>query len=273
MARARDRYRRLDRSQYRQAAEHLAHRVLDPFGLELRRTDRSVRQTLPAVLEHYRSLGLRPATVIDVGVGHGTPQLHDGFPEAHLVLVEPLEEWRETMEAIARSRPTEIVFAAAGPAPGTIDIAVHRAPVCSSVFGSRPGEPPATNRSVPVVTLDDVIAEHGLQGPFVLKIDVEGAELEVLAGAGGALGQTELALLEVSLFESMPGIPLFHDVVARMHELGFVVGEFYDAHNRPLDNSLAMLDVAFVKEHGPFRAEQRYARPEQADELYRSWGF
>ena len=36
-----------------------------------------------------------PRTVIDVGVEAGTPELYRAFPDADLLLVEPMEEWRD----------------------------------------------------------------------------------------------------------------------------------------------------------------------------------
>lgn len=242
-------------------------------GVEIHRTDRGVRRTLPAVLAHYRRIGLTPATVIDVGVGPGTPELYEGLPQAELMLVEPLEEWRGHLEAIARERPAQIAIAAAGPAASEVEIAVHRAPVCSSTLGSRRGDGRQPTRLVPMVRLDDLAAEHRLPGPFVIKVDVEGAELEVLRGALELLRETELVLLEVSLFELVPGAPQLHDVVSWMHEQGFVVADLYNAHNRLLDGSLAQLDVAFVQKEGRFRREHAYATPAQADELYRAWGY
>src|SRR6202034_1991822 len=98
--------------------------------------------------------------------------------------------------------------------------------------------------------------------PFVVKVDVEGAELEVLSGAGALLAGAELVLLEVSLFQLVPGAPQLHDVVAWMHEHGFVVAELYNGHNRPLDGALAQIDVAFVAEHGRFRQRHDYATAE-----------
>lgn len=249
-------------------------RLLDAAGLEVHRTQAGVRRTLPAVLAQYRSLGLSPATVIDVGVGPGTPELYAAFPGVRLLLVEPLEEWRGHLEELQRTRRADVVIAAAGSAAGAIEIAVHRVPACSSTFGGRQGDgSQAPRRSVPVITLDELVAERGAAGPYVVKVDVEGAELEVLGGAGGVLREAELVLLEVSLFQLVPDAPLLHDVVAWMRDHGFVVAAIYNGHNRPLDGQLAQIDIAFVPEDGRFRREHAYATPAQADALYAQWGF
>lgn len=250
-----------------------ARAALAARGIEIHRTGRGMRHTLPAVLAHYRRLGLAPGTVIDVGVGPGTPDLYAGLPEATLMLVEPLAEWQDHLDAVARTRPTHIALAAAGPQDGEVQIAVHRAPVCSSTLGSRRGDGDQPTRTVAMVRLDDLRARHGLPGPFVIKVDVEGGELEVLRGATGLLAETELILVEVSLFELVPGAPQLHEVVAWMSAHGFVVGDLYNGHNRLLDDSLAQLDVAFVQADGRFRREHSYATAAQADALYRTWGY
>jgi FkbM family methyltransferase len=242
-------------------------------GIEIHRT-RGVRRSLPGVLAHYRELGLAPNVVIDVGVGPGTPELYEAFPDAKLLLVEPLQEWTGHLDWLRRERGADVVFAAAGAAKGEAEIFVHRAPYCSSILGDLGGkDTDGARRSVPVVRLDDVVRERGLEGPFVLKADVEGAELDVLSGAPDVLGATELVLLEVSLFELVPGAPQFHDVVAFMHDRGFVVGDFYDAQNRLLDGALARLDVAFLQESGRFRQSHAYGTRGQLEALYRSWGY
>jgi FkbM family methyltransferase len=254
-------------------AARASRRALAARGIEIHRTDRGMRRTLPAVLAHLGTLGLDPATVIDVGVGPGTPDLYQAFPDSVLMLVEPLEEWRPNLEAIARERLAHVAVAAAGARAGEAEIAVHRAPVCSSMIGSRREDGEQPHRSVPVVRLDDLRVEHGLNGPYVLKVDVEGGELEVLAGAPEILRESEVVLLEVSLFQLVPEAPQLHDVVAWMHSHGFVVAELYNGHNRPLDGALAQLDMAFVQEHGRFRRDHAYATPSQADRLYRGWGY
>jgi FkbM family methyltransferase len=247
--------------------------MLASRGIEIHRT-RGVRRTLPAVLGHYRELGFVPNVVFDVGVGPGTPELYEAFPDARLVLVEPLEEWGRHFEWVQGQRRTDTIFAAAGSAPGEVEILVHRAPWCSSTLGGLRGEEAdGTRRSVPVVRLDDIAQERDLVGPFVVKVDVEGAELDVMSGALEVLRATELVLLEVSLFEFIPGAPQFHDVVSWMHGHGFVVADLFDAHNRLLDGALARMDVAFVQEDGRFRQSHSYGTSEQLDALYAGWGY
>ena len=244
-------------------------RSLAAADLEVHRASTSWRRSLPPILQHYKRLGLDPATVIDVGVGPGTFDLYAGLPDAQLVLVEPLAEWSGHMEAIQRARPAEIVLAVAGATAGETQISVHPVPWNSSVFGAPRGEDLKQEwRTVPMVRLDDVVQDLAVAGPFVIKVDVEGAELEVLAGATEALAETELVLLELSLFELVPGLAQFHEVVAWMHDHGFVLSELYDGHNRLLDGSLARLDGAFVRENGRFRTTHAYATAEQARQMY-----
>ncbi|WP_205699123.1 FkbM family methyltransferase [Conexibacter sp. SYSU D00693] len=250
--------------------------VLARAGLEVRRTGGGgPRRTLPEVLAHLQRLGLRPGAVVDVGVARGTPDLYAAFPGLPVLLVEPLAEHEGDLKAICAARPgSAYALAAAGPQPGKLEIAVHRVPACSSVLGDRePDGTPAPRRTVPVVRVDDLVANHALPGPFVVKVDVEGAELQVLEGARETLAQTDVVLLEVSFFQLVPGGAELADVVAWMRAAGFSPYDVYQGHLRPLDGALAQVDMAFVRDDGPFRADHRYATPAQADALYRRWGY
>lgn len=227
------------------------------------------------MLAHVEKLGFEPATVVDVGVAYGTPELYDAFPGARFLLVDPLEEYAEAIGQITARLPhAEWVRAAAGPEPGEIEISVNRAPALSSTLGSWKGHDDGGRaRTVPVVRIDDLVAERSLPGPYLIKADVEGAELRVLDGASATLEQTELVMLEVNLFEFLPGQPQLHDVVAYMKDRGFVTYDFYGGHVRLLDDALAMTNMAFVREDGRFRRSHDFATEEQAREMYESWGF
>lgn len=243
--------------------------------LRRRRGGQGPRGSLAEVLANVRANGFQPGTVVDIGVAWGTPDLYDGFPDAKHLLVEPLSEYETALREICAKYDAEYVLAAAGSEPGEMEIAVHRVPTLSSPLGGRGGDVEGATeaRRVPVVRVDELIAERGLPGPYVIKADVEGAELQALEGASTILAQTELVLLETSLWSFWPDAPLIGDVVAWMRERGFAVYDFWGGHLRPLDNALAQIDVAFAREGGVLRSKQDYATPGQADELYRSWGL
>ena len=52
-------------------------------------------------------------------------------------------------------------------------------------------------RQVPIITVDQACSDRNLKGPYLIKVDVQGAELQVLAGASRTLQQTEAVILEV----------------------------------------------------------------------------
>jgi FkbM family methyltransferase len=255
-------------------AKQLTKEWLRRAGLEVTRAGRGPRRSLRQVLAHVNELGVDPATVVDVGVEAGTPELYGAFPNADLLLVEPMEEWRSQLDRLERRGRVHVEIAAAGRAPGEATLHVHRVPALSSLLGERVGDAQGANaRRVPVTTVDALVERHAFAPPFVLKIDVEGGELEVLAGATRTLAASQLALLEVPLFQVTPESPQLADVVWAMRELGWSVYDIYDGNIRPLDGALALVDIAFAPDGGILRAHHEYATPEQADRLYRSWGY
>jgi FkbM family methyltransferase len=212
-------------------------------------------------LAHLRARGLEPATVIDVGVGYGTIPLYEAFPSARLVLIEPLAEFGAALDGLARTYGAELVKAAAGAAPGTATMHVSPYLEGSSLLVENVDIGGMSAREVPMVTIDATCERSGLRGPFLLKVDVQGGELEVLDGTAATLLATEAVILEVSLFRFMEGGPDLADVVAYMKARGFVAYDIWGGHLRPLDRSLAQVDMVFVREGGRFRRSHTYRRP------------
>ena len=229
---------------------------------------------MAAVLDQVRRLGLEPGTVIDVGVGYGTEELWEAFPRARLMLVEPIPDrfGGAAWERVRARDGVEIVAAAAGESAGTTAITVHRAPEMSSVLGAWTGDRGGEEREVPVVRVDEVVRERSLPGPYVLKVDVEGAELAVIEGAAALLEAIELVLLEVRLFELVPGAAQLHDVIPFMKERGFVAYDLFGGALRLSDGALAVANIAFVREDGRFRRDHAFGTPEQVDRMARELG-
>jgi FkbM family methyltransferase len=218
---------------------------------------------LGELLRHAKKF-LSPGSVIDVGAAYGefTEECSAVFPDARYLLIEPLVEYQAPLSDLARRLPSaHYLCAAASSQTGEIAINVHPDLVGSSFLrevetGTDVNGHP---RNVRTVTLDCAVNEAGARGPFLLKVDVQGAELEVLKGAEAVLKETEYLLLEVSFFKFFESGPQFDDVVEYMKRLGFVVYDMMGFQYRPLDNALAQADLAFVKESGRFRQDHFYA--------------
>jgi FkbM family methyltransferase len=249
------------------AVKNAGKRLFNAFGLEIRkkRAEPSPRANTSGALRQLSSLGFKPATVIDVGVAMQTGELYQEFKESKILLIEPVAEFEPFLRSVCERYEGEYVLAAAGSEHGTAFLNVHSEQLdCSSLL--REVEGPKVDgvpREVPVVTIDQVCAEKGLAGPYLIKADVQGAELQVLSGAERTLRETEVVILEVTLFGTMIGGPQVYDVIVRMKEYGFVVYDIWGHNYRPYDNALAQVDMAFVREEGVFRQSHVFATPEQ----------
>jgi len=225
-----------------------------------------MRSDMDDVLRHLKSMGVNPKTVFDIGVADGTEDLYQAFPKSHFVLVEPLKEFEPYMLSMTEKYDLEYVVAAASDTEGSLAINVHPDLCGTSLMKEVEGKPvDGEERTVPTIRLDQFSTGKGLSGPFLIKIDVQGAELKVLDGATEILGQTEAIILEVSLFGFFVGGPQFIDVVNYMQQRGFVVYEIFDARNRPLDGALGQVDMLFVKEDGVLRKNHAYANGAQRE--------
>lgn len=253
--------------------------LLRAGGLEVRRLrpveDSDRPFSVPATLDRARDLGLAPATVVDVGAAFGTfaRECAAVFPAARYLLVEPLSECLPALQALTRELQRADVFpCAAGPAAGERVLHVHPDLGGSSFFEEHEdSDVNGVPRVVAVETVDAIVARADAAGPFLVKVDTQGAELEVLAGAAATLQRTEMVIAEVSLFRFFAGGPLLHDVVAFMRSREFVVYDVAGHLRRPLDGALAQLDLVFVREDGPFRQHHEYATRAQRDAQTRAF--
>lgn len=82
--------------------------------------------------------------------------------------------------------------------------------------------------------LDEVVSELGWPSPNLIKIDVQGAELDILYGAGDLLKTCEDLIVETQHVEYNIGAPGHDDVVTGLETLGFTLVSGFFADN-PID--------------------------------------
>ena len=225
--------------------------------------------TCEARLAHVASLGFKPDVVFDCGafIGRWAQEVHDIFPDARLVLIEPNSELypRIAEHTATFSEQTSLVEAAVGEKPDTMQLNIWENPkhgnettalAASSLLGHVQGE--ATRRlAVAVRTIDDISNEHGLL-PDLIKLDLQGAELPALRGATSALAHCELCIIEFGCLDAYTERTTTAELIAFMQEHDFVLYDIVDVRYRPYDRAMAGGDFFFVKQASSLKSHKDY---------------
>lgn len=225
------------------------------------------RQNLSGVIGQIAQLDLQISTVLDVGAAHGdwSRECSSILPAAHYVLFEPLEEYAPDLAlAVTQIPRAECHRVGLGSENGQREINVHPDLVGSSFFLEREdSDVNGVPRAVQVRTLDSVCAAHDYEPPYLIKIDVQGAELDVLKGAATVLRDAELIILETSFFDFYGNGVLAGDIIEFMRDEGFTLYDIFGLSYRPLDGALAQADFCFVRVGSPLRQCHAYADRDQ----------
>ena len=93
--------------------------------------------------------------------------------------------------------------------------------------------------------------------PNLLKLDLQGGELDALSGAVGHLKQFEVIVMEVSLLR-IGDVPIFADVEREMGPSGYRVYDVLPQYHRPRDGALWQMDVFYVRTDSALVASQSW---------------
>ena len=96
--------------------------------------------------------------------------------------------------------------------------------------------------------------------PALYKIDVQGAEMMVLAGMGDRIAEIDVFIVETSTIATVKDGAEMAEVIGFMQQRGFVVADIVGLKRRPLDGATAQVDLMFVREDAPLRSDRRWAK-------------
>jgi FkbM family methyltransferase len=239
-------------------AKSVVKKLLGRFGLRVLRSTNMPQADVAAFCAGISARGFSPRHIFDVGANRGdwSRAAQAVFPDAIFTLIEPQGEMEPFLNRFQEDSPgARWIRAGAGATKGELKLAAAPDTVSSSfaVSEKEASQFGWTQRTVPVVTLDDVCRDIGAF-PEIVKIDVEGFERDVLQGAQTLLGNTEVFLLELTLFRPRTNAMTFAETIAFMDERGYVVYDFTGFQPRPYDGALGLCEVAFAKSDGLLRS-------------------
>ncbi len=205
--------------------------------------------------------GFSPRTVLDVGVGRGTPWLYEAFPQAHFELFEAIDSFAPMIAESTRGLDARVHFCALGEVPGTLTIDVNRETPTSSTMASYDADylrngtaghalPAVDRREVQVRTLD----EFGpFVGPVLLKLDVEGFEAHVLRGAARVLTDVDVVISEVSVVRRTQAELSLAGYLGLLESLGFSMINIAEISPMKRGGPIAYMDLVFVRSNSALR--------------------
>lgn len=190
------------------------------------------------ILDHIDSLELLEiikkelpkATLYDIGANVGTwaKLALTVFPDAEIQCFEPLPEHAEKCAEQFKGNPNvQVHIIAIGASNYTDNINVVSLTDASSLLELSEDCKEKYHLSVTgkteikVKKLDDYITANNLKPPNVIKLDIQGFELEALKGASETLKKTDYILSEVSFTEFYKGQAYFSDIVCYLQAYGF----------------------------------------------------
>jgi FkbM family methyltransferase len=98
---------------------------------------------------------------------------------------------------------------------------------------------------IQVFRLDDYRRKEQFSWPDLIKLDIQGFELEALRGGPQCLKSAKAIIAEVSFIEYYEGQCLFHDLVTYLAQFGLFLRAF--GINTPIGRPLGQTDVLFMR--------------------------
>lgn len=166
------------------------------------------------------------STVIDVGSADGHFFLHAAsqglLPGAVPLHIDANAVYEGSLQAIKNTLGGDFRICAVTDHEGEIEMTTSTHPYWSSL---RPSDDPYWSRinhlseskmKVKATSLDTLVRETAVKPPFLLKLDVQGAEVEALRGAAQVLKDTQVVICEADIKD-------FQDINQSLVERNFVL--------------------------------------------------
>lgn len=201
-------------------------------------------------VERLKLLGFVPRVIYDIGAYHGkwTRAVRRIYPCADYLLFEANLHNTPILNASAE-RYFIVALAHEDAARREFYLPQRAIATGASLYKEQSSHYVADNLRIEMLEtrrLDTFCAQHELTSPDLIKLDVQGAELDVLAGAGDLLKACTAIIAELSFLGSNEGAPLAADVISGIEKLGFKCTDVCKLRRAGAGN-VGQIDILFTR--------------------------
>ena len=185
------------------------------------------------------------------------------FPDAVIYLIEPLKELESNLRKFTEDYPSSKYFLnGAGSKEETLYMTVSEALEGANFLQEENIylKNSSVQREIKIITIDSLIQKKEIEIPQLVKMDIQGFELEALKGADLLFGKTEAFILEASFYEFIKGTPLVSEVITFMSDKGYELYDFAGFLRRPYDRALGQMDICFARKNGFLRSSDNWRK-------------
>ncbi|WP_439358112.1 FkbM family methyltransferase [Bradyrhizobium sp. DASA03007] len=214
--------------------QKLFHALRSPRGR------RALMRNVAASIEHTSAIGsMDYKTIVDVGANVGQFALfaRERWPHANILSFEPLDDCWQTFNTIfGTDNRVQLFKFGVGSFEGEVAINVANENDSSSIL-----QPSTTQadvfgtivnirKKVTLRRLGSTMHADQVASPALLKIDVQGFELDVLKGCEDLLQRFHTVYVEASYVELYEGQALAGEVIEFLHRHGFILRGIFNQH-------------------------------------------
>ena len=233
----------------------LINNLLHHFGYQITKSPFSKRQIKSGHFIWLQKFGIK--TIIDIGANEGQfiDKISKILPDVNIYSFEPLKDsFIKLKEKISdKKNITAFNFALGDEEKENIINRNEYSPSSSLLEltdlhkNAFPITKKVKEESIYVKELDKIANELEIKKKVMLKVDVQGYELNVLRGAENTIKDIDIILIETSFYELYKNQPLFNEIYIFLSDRGFnyygSLEQLYDER----DGKILQADSIFIR--------------------------
>jgi len=230
------------------------------FDVRLQRISAERNQDHQKLLNKYNWLKKYDINdIVDIGAndGHFAHESSVAFNEARYFCFEPIPSVFQTLQKRFSDRKNFLFYnSALGQDNTTGTINLNEYSPSSSILDMEELHKKAfdftkntAKQEIVIRRLDDFIDEIKPGRQTLVKIDVQGYEMNVIEGGIKFLKESKVVIIEASFEKLYKDQPLFHDVYEALRQLGFTYHGNMDQLYNPINSEILQADSIFINQN------------------------